>query len=225
MLLSTDWFLPYWSAIQIEVAEGTKRFVQQRCREITKHFIGDAEEYYHISFAQNRLDETTADFLALFAEANFPTKTAEHVRQLMAIDHDSNTARWMITMTTKMLVTGHRDLPAGKPIPQLAPETVSVLAEWNKRQPAWFDFGRLCLNSTSEWDKYISALTPRTPAALESYLQAGLITEIKFRDLRATFGSMTDAEKKNLREWYVEVSRKLTGADHVNDGIAAALKD
>lgn len=118
-----------------------------------------------------------------------------------------------------MLVRGDQDLPVDTTIPSLSPEIVSVLSEWYGHQPERFDFEQVCLESDSAWDKHLASLTPRIPTALEDYLQVALITQTQFYDLHASVADFTEAQRNILKEWYVAVSRKLTGADYVAEGI------
>ena len=222
MLLSTDWVFPHWAAVQIELSETAKSFIQQGCRTIVEGFIGGAEQYYLVSFAQERLAETKRQFFALLADAGAPQMAIQKFVDLIAPEYDAG-SRWMVTMTTKMLVTGHQDLPTDGTFPVLDASTVSALTEWHKRQPERVDFGQICLGSTTAWDKYIGFLTPRSPASLESYLQVGLITELQFRDLRTTIAKLTDPQSERLRDWYAAISRKLTRADETGERISAAL--
>jgi len=223
MLLSADWFFPHWTAIQIQLPKTSKFHIQKRCREITRGFLAGAEDYYLISFGQSRLDETKTQFFSLLAETNVPKKTVEHLRKLTAVNHQTGSAQWMIVTTTRMLVRGHQDLPVDRTIPSLSPQIVSVLSEWHGHQSERFDFEQVCLESDSEWDRHLASLTPRIPTALEDYLQVALITQVQFHALQISVADLAEAERNILKEWYVAVSRKLTGADHVSEGINMAF--
>lgn len=71
MLLSTDWFLPHWSLIGIQVAEPSKECFQQGCRDIVLQFIDGVEEYYLINFSEARTEQTRGRMRALVESWHF----------------------------------------------------------------------------------------------------------------------------------------------------------
>jgi hypothetical protein len=73
MLLSTDWFLPYWSVVGIEATE-QKLCVQEGCRQIVHEMVNGATEYYHVNFSDERLRATRQslrDLATIEAHASF----------------------------------------------------------------------------------------------------------------------------------------------------------
>src|SRR5437867_4565357 len=60
MLLSTDWFLPYWHVLGMGVPGGSKIFAQQGCREIVRQIAGAAKEYWLTDFSEERVDRTNS---------------------------------------------------------------------------------------------------------------------------------------------------------------------
>ena len=223
MLLSTDWFFPYWSAIEITAEEETRRFIQQGCRPIVEEFIAGAEHYYLIPFNQERIEATKQQFLDLLSGGSISVEVVAKFQELVSPEYDTESARFMIAMTTKMLVCGHADLPQSKDIPTLSSATIRTLSEWNEGQPPRFEFGEICLGSKTDWDRYIKGLTPRSPAALESYLQIGLISELSFRDLRAAIVTLSSAQRAELEVWYCAVIRRMTAHDDVAKQVGDVL--
>ena len=65
MLLSTDWFLPYWTQIGMEIAKDKKIGIQQGCREIVEHITAGDESTFIRSFSENHKQEAESQFLAL----------------------------------------------------------------------------------------------------------------------------------------------------------------
>jgi hypothetical protein len=70
MLLSTDWFLPYWPEIGIDIAEAKRVGLQQGCREIADQILGGANNYFLADFSEERRQETHSMFLALLRRWN-----------------------------------------------------------------------------------------------------------------------------------------------------------
>src|ERR1035438_5718691 len=58
MLLSTDWFLPFWSEIGICVDDAKKADIHEGCRAIVRRFMGDRGNYFQIDFTDKRRQET-----------------------------------------------------------------------------------------------------------------------------------------------------------------------
>ena len=58
MLLSTDWFLPYWFVLGIGAEDERKVCVKEGCRKIVKQIMSGAREYWHVSFSEERISET-----------------------------------------------------------------------------------------------------------------------------------------------------------------------
>jgi hypothetical protein len=183
------------------------------------------EQYYFISFAQERTTETERQFAALLQRANIPQKMIDTFFQFVSLDPESSSARWMVTMTTSMLVTRHQSLPTDEAIPALDGAITGLLARWYEQQPKRIEFGPICLSSTTDWDNYIRNLTPELPACLADYAQVGLIDELSFGDLRNALAQLTPSQRRQLEEWYSVIIRKLTRADEVGSMVTAVLSN
>ncbi|MGA2436364.1 MAG: hypothetical protein ABSG25_13890, partial [Bryobacteraceae bacterium] len=65
ILLSTDWFLPHWAEIGIDLAEDKKVGIQQGCREIVDEILDGADDFFLGDFSEERMRRTNSSFLAL----------------------------------------------------------------------------------------------------------------------------------------------------------------
>jgi hypothetical protein len=104
MLLSTDWFLPYWAAIGLRIAVEKRNFMQQGCRQVVEQMIDGAEQYYFISFALDRLETTRDSFWQLISKARLDDEAISEIRKLLSPNSEDSGIRWMLTLNTEMLV-------------------------------------------------------------------------------------------------------------------------
>ena len=65
MLLSSDWFLPFWEEIGIESDDASKTAIQEGCRAIVRSFMEDSGSYFHIDFREERWQGTNSAFIDL----------------------------------------------------------------------------------------------------------------------------------------------------------------
>src|SRR6516162_11289086 len=82
MLLSTDWFGPYWSVIGIE-ADNAKVCIQNGCRDIVRGFVGDAGDYYLINFSHDRIEGTREDLRLLIRNCKLNEAAATRIHDLI----------------------------------------------------------------------------------------------------------------------------------------------
>lgn len=221
MLLSTDWFFPYWSAIGLRMDPEKRTFLQQGCRKIVEDMIRGAEQYYLISFSVDRLLSTQNSFWELISSAQLDDELVRTIRGLLSPDSEESGTRWMLTLNTEMLLQNPSSLPTG--IPDLNPNVKGALRSWAERQPERFDFNILCMDSKTAWDIHVRGLTPELPAMLADYVEVGLIGELKFRDLQRVIHSFFETDKIELQNWYSVVAGKLTGADVMTGRIKIVL--
>src|SRR5262249_24904035 len=172
MLLSTDWLSPYWSVIGID-AEDRVCF-RRGCRDIVKGLIGAAENYYLISFADERISATRDAVNALVATCKLSGRAAATLHAICIPRvgrHEEQTAAWMLTTITLDELT--QDI-------QLAPAVRELLLRSRKFYA--FDSEALaesCKTSRTEWDLYVQQLTPELPYSLSDFVCVGLVPELQ----------------------------------------------
>ena len=60
MLLSADWFFPYWDLIGIFTKDKRKSLLREGCREIVRQIMSTATQYYGTNFSVARVKESRA---------------------------------------------------------------------------------------------------------------------------------------------------------------------
>src|ERR1700688_3261522 len=82
MLLSTDWFVPYWTVIGLE-ADKQKECLQNGCRDIVRQVVGRARDYL-TDFSDDRVERTRNDLRLLVRNCKLGEAAAIRVEELVA---------------------------------------------------------------------------------------------------------------------------------------------
>ncbi|HWZ43830.1 MAG TPA: hypothetical protein VNW97_10150 [Candidatus Saccharimonadales bacterium] len=222
MLLSTDWFKPYWTALAIDLDDSKKELVQKGCREIVSRIVGSVPEYWLISFSDERREETRSMFESLAKLSGQPDSLLQALMQWLELSDEDLKAGCLFYSLTE-------DLSDDSNEQCLLLDTATrsiVLAAQQKLPTIDFDFGELCIRSKSTWDRYIRQLTPSAPKFLSdsvlTFLQAGTFKSLwlSLRD------ELTPAQRDELARWYRGAAKSLVRRDiaptYIGEGISSA---
>jgi len=208
MLLSTDWFVPYWSVIGID-ADKEKRCVQSGCRDIVRRVVGDAGDYYLIDFSHDRIERTREDFRLLVRSCKLGETAATRVDELAANksgrDQLEKTAWLFRSLYDELLEDGELDQKI-KPVLSRSRSKFSFANELN--------FEEMCLRSTTTWDGYIRSLTPDLPASLAHLVSTGLLAIAELTDV---LEQLTPVQRERLHARFHVAARSLTGVERERD--------
>lgn len=202
MLLSTDWFLPHWFLIGIDAASNAIA-LQQTCRNIVRDLIGEASEYYHISFTEGRLATTRNALVRAAAACSLPTACVKRIEQICTPnpyrDEQHKTAWVLLDVVGPELLQDQHLEP-----------TIRTALNGAKQ---WFKFdaellNRQCVESRTAWDSYIRDLTPEQPSALSDFVAAGLIVEAQFAFV---LNQLTTAQQNSLLTLCRKRRSEITG--------------
>jgi hypothetical protein len=169
MLLSTDWFLPFWSVVGIEASQ-QKLCVQNGCRQIVHEVMNGATNYYHINFSDDRLRATRQSIRDLARKCRLSESSEMSLEDLV----DSRPEReqfykgaWLFRTLANNLANDDR----------LDASTKIVLERTRRKHAVMddLDFEQLCLRSNSAWDNYTRSLTPKLPTSLANFLSVDLV--------------------------------------------------
>lgn len=208
MLLSADWFAPYWHLIGIFTNDKKRSPFREGCREIVRQIIGSATQYWHTNFSEARVKETRAMLDALIKRCDLEEVTVNRIAGLISREDSpvDNGTRWLIVMMTEQLLDRSVDA-------HLHPATTEGLREkWNQLQSLDdIDFQGYCLTSASTWDRYLRDATSDLPAMLADYVSA-IASDSKFDVLWAFINvKLTAKQKQELLSWYRSRGQSLTG--------------
>jgi hypothetical protein len=216
MLLSTDWFFDWWQTLELSVPERKRFCVQMGCRDIVRAFMSTAKEYWLISFETQRMADTRKRFFDALGQCRLNKAAVARMEDLASGRAQANVASedkgniWLMASLTEDLVSRHSH-DSGLLDPAARGQ---IEKAWKAIDRMEVDLEKLCLNSDSEWDRYIRSTTPDLPMMLTDYLSQELITQDKFVRFWCNISSKLPAtQKQELIRWYGTAARSLTGQD------------
>jgi hypothetical protein len=212
MLLSTDWFLPYWYTVGITIAKENKEPFQAACREIVKQIMSGAKEYWNISFADERVNETYSMVQTALQKCHANKLTIDRIKALIAgeeISYTDEATGWLVLTITEQFIKD-----ALEEAPPLNISLRRVMKEtWDRNRLGLPDvtLRQAAASSASEWDAYIRSTTPDLVTRIPEYL-FGITSKDKF-DLFWTDIStrLSATERRELLSWYRKVGESMTG--------------
>jgi hypothetical protein len=208
MLLSTDWFLPYWSLIGIE-AEKKKHCFQSGCREIVLQVICSVSDYYLVNFSPERLDQTRQALRALAHTCGLSDAVSAGLEELLTNRPD----RDQLQKTAWMFRNLYSELMADKDIDITTKRVLALV----RNRFAFTDDLPLevtCLQSTTGWDKYTRSLTPELPASLAHLVTTSLLSSAELREI---LGLLDPDQRKQLHTRFRALATQRTGLDLERD--------
>jgi len=198
MLLSTDWFLPYWAEIGINIDEAKKVSVQLGCREIVAQILGGCSDYYRSNISPDRKRETTSLFLLLLRKSNTEPEMLETHNEWAKSSLGKVNPSAMYWGHTIALVQG-RVQESGLTL--AAPIKAEVVKIWEECQMNEPGFPDICQKSESTWDVHINTLLT-SPKRLGSILNS-MLRERSFRSFWNHLGEhLTPQQLQELAAWY-----------------------
>jgi hypothetical protein len=207
MLLSSDWFLPYWRVIGVFGDEKEKHSLHDGLREIVQQVMSGASQYWDIDFGVERVKKTHSMLDALLKKCRLPQSAVDRINRLVSGDESpiDDGTRWLLVSITEQLLDGS--------VPQ-APALDADIKEALRQ--VWIDsdavdFTELCLASRSGWDQYLRTITPDLPATLADYVSA-IANQSKFEVLWGFINAKLTAKARHeLLSWYRSMGHALTG--------------
>jgi hypothetical protein len=208
MLLSADWFFPYWDLIGIFTKDKRKSLLREGCREIVRQIMSTATQYWGINFSEARVKESRAMLDALMKRCDLEEVNVNRIIGLISKEDSliDDGTRWLIVSMTEQLLDGSVTAPLGIAITaglrQVRDERINLDE---------IDFTKCCLNSASTWDQYLRNATPDLPAML-AYNLSAIASDSKFEVLWGFINvNLTAKQRYELLSWYRSRGQSLTG--------------
>lgn len=198
MLLSTDWFLPYWAEIGINIDEAKKVSVQLGCREIVAQILGGCSDYYRSNISPDRQQETASLFLVLLHKLNSEPEVLETHKEWAEMPKVRLNTSFMYWNHTVALAQGRVQESGLTLSASIKAEVAKALEEYQMDEPGFPD---ICQKSESTWDVYINTLLT-SPKRLGSILNS-MLRERSFRSFWNHLGEhLTPQQLQELAAWY-----------------------
>lgn len=212
MLLSTDWFEPYWSSIGLDVEMVTRAEMQHGCREIVRQMLSGAKSYFRVAFSDERKKQTREMLASLARQAKLDTllKVIEEWRSLTS---EQLAAGLIYDSLTNDLLSG--DIREGID-PKLGPGIATIMKGARRRYDlAPWEFLEKCESSETPWDRYTRELTEDMPTALADRL-AAVLTAQRFEVFwNAVRDRLTSTQREALIAWYRAMAKARSRRDLV----------
>jgi hypothetical protein len=208
MLLSTDWFAPYWTVIGLE-ADEQKQCLQNGCRDIVRQLVGRARDYYLIDFSDDRIERTRDDLLSLVRHCKLGKAAATRVEELAA--HKSG--RDQLGKTAWLFRNLHDELVNDQTLDQQI-RTALTRSHSKLSFASELNFEEICLRSSTAWDAYIRNLTPELPASLAHLVSTDLLAIAELSDV---LKQLTNDQRKHLHARFRVAAKALTGVEMERD--------
>ncbi len=149
VLLSTDWFLPYWHEIGINIAEARRIGIQQGCREIVDRLLQGRDRLYLADHSEERRQDTASRFSALLRRLDAEAGVSSVLMEWATLSHEALSAAVLCSWLSRKVAS------AGTPGNALHLEDairVEVMKAWEPREMPADVFRDVCLKSTTPWD-------------------------------------------------------------------------
>jgi len=203
LLLSTDWFAPYWPTLGLYLPADRKRAVQADLREeVRRVFVGAT--YWHAHFDPERVQSTERALLQAFREDLAASRAIASAVQ-GSVPQEQNADVWLLSSMTEMLIASGDNTLSAKIVE-------SARLAWQMAQGQVHDWRDICTRSQSNWDETIKSLTPDLPCWLADFVAV----ELQSVDAFGMYWSeLTEAisstERNELVRWYERTAQELTG--------------
>jgi hypothetical protein len=205
LLLSTDWFFPFWSEIGMVLNDATKRSIQAGCRAIVQKLMANAKEYYQIDFSEKRHHETYSMLVELIEGYAGQSDSLIAANVWLTGPEDDLKSSIMLRMLTHDLLLGDSEAasPASDPSARMA---VMVATKTYDADPD--QFWIISTQSQSAWDHYIQDLLAETPSAL-SDIASFTVQERRLKELwNRICQSLTQSQVEDLISWYRAMAKR-----------------
>jgi hypothetical protein len=198
LLLSTDWFLPYWTEIGIEIAEEKKVGIQQGCRKIVDELLDGAESLYLVSFSEERKQVTESKFLTLLRKWEAEPEVSATFREWENLSHGELSAVVQCAMLNAEVPSA--DGSGNVPCLEFAIRA-EVVKAWEAHSLKASVFRDICLSSKTTWDLRTQKLLS-SPRTLVNELWRVLLDH-RFRTFWADLQKRLSSQQlQELVSWY-----------------------
>lgn len=155
LLLSTDWFLPYWTEIGIELDEEKKIEVQRGCRRIVDQITDGDSSLFLRSFSTSHRGRIESSFRSLLQASASEPQVSAIAKEWDNLSHKQLTAVWMCAMFNGEILAA--DGSATEPSLEF-PIRAAVAKTWETYALSASTFQDISSASRTEWDKRIRTL-------------------------------------------------------------------
>jgi hypothetical protein len=204
MLLSTDWFLPFWPEVGLDLEIAVRAVMQEGCREIVravmvKKSADDEGSFDYIDYSEECMLEARSMLIELVEKLDVRSVVSPLLDEQTDSAQDQTGTAMMLRLLTHELIDGVSGAAGG--VPEFAVRVAAMEASVSYDiEPD--GFWEISTKSASGWDQYLQSLLVETPDALSMHLYPA----VQERRLRALWGRLSERltvrERQDLLSWY-----------------------
>jgi hypothetical protein len=219
ILLSTDWFFPFWFDIGLEIDRETKAQIQQRCRdfvknEMAKKSVDDEGEFRYINCdeeCKSKAKYLLMEFLQRFDDLTHHGFAV--IERWSNRDEDGVRSALMLRMLSHDLIEGVS--AEGNPAPGL-PIRAAVKQSCKNYDLDPTQFEEISMKSQSIWDKYVQSLFhDDVPTTLSDQVTLAVYQERLCMLWNRISERVTLEQGRELLSWYRAAAKSRVSFDPV----------
>jgi hypothetical protein len=214
MLLSADWFAPYWLAVGLVVTPEEQSLGQRAARAVVRNLMKGVEVYWSVDFSDRRVSATQSDLLAGLRSSGIDARVIDQISAVMRKqaenDRSVSTSLWLFGALCDQLCAASVDARLDRNLVRV----VRALWQGSKNNSV----GRIELEnalraSNTSWDRYLCGLTPDLPTYLSDSAAALFVNRERFQRFWASlYWMVPQRERRALLGWLEMEAGKLADA-------------
>lgn len=198
LLLSTDWFLPYWVELGIFIKEEKKIEVQQGCRQIVNAELARANDRYLADVSEERKRTTGTTFRKLLRKCGTEKDLAAALSEWKNLSHNELSAVVECAMFNSQIPSA--DGTGEVPYLEFSIRA-AVIEMWETYRLSASVYRDVCLGSQTSWDIHVQKLSV-SPKTLVNQLWRVLLNR-RLHTFWSKLGErLTSEQLKVLTSWY-----------------------
>lgn len=157
MLLSADWFYPFWNQVGLDVDDAKRKKLQEHCRALVRELMASYAEYWLTSFAPERIASTYQGLLKSCARLRIPESQSNQIREIVegVKREEDNGTLWLLGALTRMAPKGSYETG----VSVLSDDIASIVKKNWPSEDDDLDFDAISDASQTSWDLYLRKLT------------------------------------------------------------------
>jgi hypothetical protein len=223
MLLSTDWFWPFWSEIGLDVDTATKLKIREGCREIVRDVIAhvaadEISDFECIDWSPAGESEAKLRFERLLESLKAKPAVSAVAENWIAENHEDHMgATLMLRLFTHELIEAAETEVHSVPDFSIRAKVADAIMEY-EIDPSQFE--DIAMKSATTWDSYVRSLFEAIPdevppTALATYLQPN----VRIHRAKVLWNRVRDRlsanQQNDLLSWYRAMAKTRMPLDPV----------
>jgi len=206
ILLSTDWFLPYWGNIGIVVDDATKNCIHEGSRRIVSKFVGDAQRMFEVDLTDRRKQETRGSVITLLRQCGAEQELSAIFEEWASKTEKDRSTVWNFFNLNQIAVSN----PSPHGYPEIGVAIRAKLARvWEIFDFEFAQIRKACLSSTTDWDRRIHVILGGA-ATLSELLVNALRSRTLHDFWRRLRLELSSEEARTLTAWYRDMTTAMT---------------